>query len=158
MVVDVTRAQFPTFNETTIPTMSGVINSLTGGKHTGERKRSLERISTCLLIVTFWGDRSFPSWKLRFLLITPYCFALHRGKLLLGGYFFPFFFLFLELFCYYSCSVRFVRFTEYECEFLEICMLHISPVAVCWILFITWFLRRNFVNSFSKIIWICWMV
>lgn len=109
MVVDVTRAQFPTFNETTIPTMSGVINSLTGGKHTGERKRSLERISTCLLIVTFWGDRSFPSWKLRFLLITPYCFALHRGKLLLGGYFFPFF----PFFQNYFAIIR-VPFDSYD--------------------------------------------
>lgn len=79
----------------------------------------------------FLGGSFLPFVEIAFSVNYAVLFRVASRKIIAWRVFFPFFSLFLELFCYYSCSVRFVRFTEYECEFLEICMLHISPVAVC---------------------------
>lgn len=83
-MVGVTRAQFP---RSTIPTMSGVINSLTEENATGERKRRLDRISTCLSIVRFWA-RFFHSWKLCF--SVNYAFRIVASKKIIAwiGFFF----------------------------------------------------------------------
>lgn len=123
-MVAVTRAQFP---RSTIPTMSGVINSLTE-----ENAWALRPDFNVSFDRSFRGSGHVSSVRGNCAsLLIARSVLLHRRKLLLGLVF-----SFLELFCYSSCEFLCCRFS-----------------ALPWIEFYLFrIFAEKFVNLFSKII------
>lgn len=98
----------------------------------------------------FLGDRFFPSSKL-FLFIKPFRIV---SCCIEENYCYYFFLFFLELFRYYSCSVRSYNSRDMRI-FRNFC---VADFPRCVEFYLFWIFVEKFANLFSKIIWICWIV